>query len=189
MVRSPPEGAAARSQRNLRRVHCVQDRAAGMNSSIWRSARTPRSRRAAVWRVALLFLVTLGSMRCHPRHEVTLVATDAHPDAGGWTLGSLESAGISPGPVESLLSELRADSRRDIKALLIARHGRLASETYFNGADRDTLSDVRSAGKSVTSLLLGIAIERGFVHSVEDSVATYFEGLAAQGKQAIRIQD
>ena len=160
-----------------------------MNQSMWLPTRARPSRSVSVWQAALLFLVTLGGMGCHPRHEATLAATEPARDAGGWILGSLESAGISPGPVESLLSELRADPRRDIKALLIARHGRLASETYFNGADRDTLNDLRSAGKSVTSLLLGIAIERGFVRSTEDSIAPYFTGPAVQGKQAIRIQD
>jgi CubicO group peptidase (beta-lactamase class C family) len=156
---------------------------------MWLPAGAPRSRSASFWGLNLLFLFILGGVSCHPRHDATLAATDAARDAGGWAHGSLESAGISPGPVESLLSELRADPRHDIKALLIARHGRLVSETYFNGADHDTLNDVRSAGKSITSLLLGIAIERGFVRSTEDSIARYFTGPAAKAKQAIRIQD
>ncbi|HEY8848271.1 MAG TPA: serine hydrolase, partial [Thermoanaerobaculia bacterium] len=46
-----------------------------------------------------------------------------------------------------------------IGSILIARHGKLAYETYFNG-DASTLRDTRSAAKTITSMLVGIAIDR-----------------------------
>ena len=43
-----------------------------------------------------------------------------------------------------------------------------SDERYFNGDTASTLHDIRSATKSITALLMGIAIQRGLVHSVND---------------------
>ncbi len=68
-------------------------------------------------------------------------------------------------------------------------NGRLASERYFNGDSLDTLHDIRSATKSITSLLMGIAIQKGLVHSVNDSIALYLPGLSKDGKEKTTIKD
>ncbi|RKR82112.1 CubicO group peptidase (beta-lactamase class C family) [Mucilaginibacter gracilis] len=59
-------------------------------------------------------------------------------------------------------------------SLLIAKGGKLVYEHYFNGFAADSLHDTRSAFKSVTSLLLGIAIDKGLIKSVDEKVATFF---------------
>jgi CubicO group peptidase (beta-lactamase class C family) len=48
-----------------------------------------------------------------------------------------------------------------LQALLIARHGRLVLDEYFDGFDARRPHDVRSAGKSIATLLVGKALERG----------------------------
>jgi CubicO group peptidase (beta-lactamase class C family) len=63
------------------------------------------------------------------------------------------------------------------------RNGRLAGERYFNGDSVNTLHDIRSATKSITSLLMGIAIQKDLVHSVDDSIALYLQGLPKDGKR------
>jgi CubicO group peptidase (beta-lactamase class C family) len=55
----------------------------------------------------------------------------------------------------------------------IACAGRaIVIERYYNGERPDGLHDVRSAGKSITSLLAGIAIDRGAIASPEVRVQT-----------------
>jgi CubicO group peptidase (beta-lactamase class C family) len=44
---------------------------------------------------------------------------------------------------------------------LSPRRGKLVLEEYFYGFDKDRPHDVRSAGKSLTTTLLGIAIDHG----------------------------
>jgi CubicO group peptidase (beta-lactamase class C family) len=44
-----------------------------------------------------------------------------------------------------------------IQSLLIARHGRLVLDEYFFGFDADRLHDLRSAGKTFTSVMVGAA--------------------------------
>jgi CubicO group peptidase (beta-lactamase class C family) len=48
---------------------------------------------------------------------------------------------------------------------------------------------VRSATKSITSLLMGIALDAKFVGSVNDPITEYFPQYASSGKGAIRIRD
>ena len=81
------------------------------------------------------------------------------------------------------------EPHRDFKGIVIVRSGRLASERYFNGDSVDTLHDIRSATKSITSLLMGIAIQKGLVHSVNDSIVLYLPGLPRDGKEKITIRD
>ena len=55
-------------------------------------------------------------------------------------------------------------------------------EEYFNSYWKGSLHDVRSAGKSVTSLLMGIAIDNGFVKSIDDKIIDYFPSYIANKK-------
>jgi CubicO group peptidase (beta-lactamase class C family) len=60
-----------------------------------------------------------------------------------------------------------------ISGLLVMRHGRPVMERYWNGYDKDTLHDMRSATKSITSLLVGIAIDRHDLGGVDDALSTW----------------
>jgi len=57
--------------------------------------------------------------------------------------------------------------------VLVARHGKLVYEAYFDG-DATTLRDTRSAGKSVTSIMTGIAIDQHKLPGVDARVFGYF---------------
>jgi CubicO group peptidase (beta-lactamase class C family) len=48
-----------------------------------------------------------------------------------------------------------------IHSVLVARQGRLVLEEYFFGHDRDKVHDIRSAGKTYASVLLGAAMRQG----------------------------
>lgn len=65
----------------------------------------------------------------------------------------------------------------DIKSLLVGRNGILVAEEYFNGHGPDSLHDVRSVTKSVISILIGIAIDKGFITSVEQSIYDFLSGV------------
>src|SRR5579862_313867 len=79
-----------------------------------------------------------------------------------------------PGPghptCDSLFADLQRDTLRDLKGVLVERHGRVLAEAYFNGDDSTTLHDIRSATKSITSTLVGIALDRGLIRGVDQSI-------------------
>ena len=66
-----------------------------------------------------------------------------------------------------------AESIQGMKSLLVGRNGVLAAERYFNGQGPDSLHDVRSVTKSVVSILIGIAIDRGFIKSVDQPIGDF----------------
>jgi CubicO group peptidase (beta-lactamase class C family) len=74
-----------------------------------------------------------------------------------WTISSPQSSGLSIAPLAAMEKAIRAGEFKKIGSVLIARHGKLVYETYFEG-DASTLRDTRSATKSIADVLVGIAI-------------------------------
>jgi CubicO group peptidase (beta-lactamase class C family) len=80
-----------------------------------------------------------------------------------------------------------------ITSLLVAQGGQLVHEQYLDG-DAETQRNTRSCTKTVTGLLLGIAIEQGLVESVETPVAELLGDVRATHhpdarKDAITLED
>lgn len=61
-----------------------------------------------------------------------------------------------------------------IHSVVISKNGEVVYEQYFNGFTHDSLHDSRSSFKSITSLLVGIAIDKGFIKSVNQKVYEFF---------------
>jgi CubicO group peptidase (beta-lactamase class C family) len=78
-------------------------------------------------------------------------------------------------------------------SLLISHRGQLLLEQYFNGARATRPANIKSASKSVLSALVGIALERGLIKSVEQPIADFFPSLRAPKvdprKRDITIED
>jgi CubicO group peptidase (beta-lactamase class C family) len=99
----------------------------------------------------------------------------------GWKTGSLADAGIDANAVAALARSIAntkaaAGTTPYIDALLIARHGRLVFEDYFDGFDRDAPHTLRSAGKTFTSILLGTAMDHGAPISPTVPIVSLFPG-------------
>lgn len=62
----------------------------------------------------------------------------------------------------------------NMNSILISRDGQLVYEQYFNGWNKDSLHDSRSSFKSITSLLTGIAIDKGLIRDVGQKVYSFF---------------
>lgn len=61
-----------------------------------------------------------------------------------------------------------------IHSMLVLKDGQLLVEEYFNGQKPEEVHDLRSVTKSIRALLVGIAIDKGFIKSVDDSIEKYF---------------
>ena len=114
----------------------------------------------------------------------------------GWLTASAgEDKLIDRGALCGMADGLAASSDANIHAVLVARGGRLVFERYFSGSDEvpgrfygrrvetvtfnaDTLHDMKSVSKSVASLALGIAINRGLIRSVNEPIFSFFPELA-----------
>ncbi|QPQ31586.1 serine hydrolase domain-containing protein [Lysinibacillus sp. JNUCC 51] len=92
------------------------------------------------------------------------------------------------------LSKLEHTIKSDytnINGIVIIRNGNLAYEKYFNGKSPDDCHHVASVTKSVLSALIGIAIDKGYIKSVEEKVLDFFPKYisdANKQKQQITIR-
>ena len=62
-------------------------------------------------------------------------------------------------------------------SFLIIRNDTILFEKYYKGFDRSTISTIFSVSKSITSLLTGIAVDEGYIESVNDPVTKYLPEL------------
>jgi CubicO group peptidase (beta-lactamase class C family) len=100
----------------------------------------------------------------YPRRTTNWIYQQPVSLGDGWPVGTLADAGLRQAPIAAVMQRivsLRSPKLRSpyIQSVSIARHGRLVLDDYFYGFTASTLHDVRSAGKSVTTLLVGRAIE------------------------------
>jgi CubicO group peptidase (beta-lactamase class C family) len=84
----------------------------------------------------------------------------------GWATSRARDVGMDEAVLARLVQRL-ADADPSIRrpvlihSLLVARRGKLVLEEYFFGFDRERRHDIRSAGKTLGSILLGAAMMRG----------------------------
>jgi CubicO group peptidase (beta-lactamase class C family) len=95
-------------------------------------------------------------------------------DAGGLPVSTPQAHSLDPAPLEAMVEEIRSEPDIGISSVLLAHRGELVHETYFGEWGPDDLHTMRSASKAVTSALVGIAIDRGFIPSVDATVLDYF---------------
>jgi CubicO group peptidase (beta-lactamase class C family) len=110
----------------------------------------------------------------------------------GWPVASInEDKLIDRAALCRMADRLAASSDANVHAVLVARSGKLVFERYFRGSDEingrpvgkvtfdaDTLNNVKSVSKSVASLAVGIAIDRGLIGSVNEPVLSFFPELS-----------
>ncbi len=94
-----------------------------------------------------------------------------------------------------MTDRLAASSYANVHAVLVVRGGKLVFERYLRGSDEipgriygrrvenvtfdaDTLHNMKSVSKSVASLALGIAIDRGLIRSVNEPIFSFFPELS-----------
>jgi CubicO group peptidase (beta-lactamase class C family) len=79
----------------------------------------------------------------------------------GLQVGSLYDAGFKAPLLKKMVDSINTNQLTNIHSVLIARNGKLVYEAYFNGFDEKTPHDMRSASKSISGALIGIAIDKG----------------------------
>ena len=110
--------------------------------------------------------------------------------AHDWHTISMASAGMDEEKLAKALQCLRDGTYPNVHSLLILKEGKIACEAYLSGHawnyDRqryrgefidfsvDSLHNLASVTKSVTSILIGIAIDRGFIPGVDEKIMRYF---------------
>lgn len=61
-----------------------------------------------------------------------------------------------------------------IYSILVVRNGYIVVEAYYPGHNEDTLYKIYSSTKCITSALFGIALSKGYIESLDQSVIDFF---------------
>lgn len=85
----------------------------------------------------------------------------------GWTYAKQKLT------LQELENDIDENSLKGIESVLVAQDGKILYENYFNGSNSTTTNDLRSAGKSIGSAIIGLAIDDGIIISTQEKVYDY----------------
>lgn len=126
----------------------------------------------------------------------------------GWITTSLSDVGLKKDNISQMMDDIDELPYHQLNGILILKNSKLVFEEYFGGT-RFNFDDVYAEGdsilytlntehylasvsKSVTSLLVGIAIDEGLINSTDDYISEYFQpvypNIFVEGKEKIKLQ-
>lgn len=111
-----------------------------------------------------------------------------------WNPTIAAAEGVASERLAQMDTAVRAGEFQKITSVLVARHGKLVHETYFDEAGREGRRNTRSATKTVTAMLVGAAIGAGDLPGVDAPVMPFisaygpFDNPDAR-KAAITVED
>ncbi len=92
----------------------------------------------------------------------------------GWKTNDLKSQNIDTTLVYKMFNQL-INNENKIQSVLLIKDNQIIIEEYLNGQTLDQKHDLRSTTKSVRSILVGIAIDKGFIDNVNDPISKYLK--------------
>ena len=107
----------------------------------------------------------------------------------GWDSASLIKQGVDQVKIDYLMQDILDERFKNIHSVLLVKNGKLILEEYFHGYNREKPHEIRSATKSIGSVLTGIAIERGYIKSVDEKIYPHFESYETGGELDPRVRD
>lgn len=106
--------------------------------------------------------------------------------SGDWTRAEPAAKGLDPEAMAAGVRELRGMA--GVRTLQVVAGGELVVDEGFAGADPGAPHNLKSASKSLLSLLTGIALERGLLPGLEATVAELLGRELTDGKGEIRLR-
>jgi CubicO group peptidase (beta-lactamase class C family) len=111
-----------------------------------------------------------------PRQPGNTVYVERAPEAvdDGWPTSTPSDVGIDREVIGDMVRAIVEEEMALTHSVLVVRQGRLVVEEYFYGFDRETRHDMRSASKTVTSTLIGFAVQEGRIEGADAKALQFF---------------
>lgn len=87
----------------------------------------------------------------------------------------ISTSKVDTSKTEELNRKIATQNFKNITSIVVLKDGKLLLEEYFNGANRKTLHDTRSVGKSFASTLLGIAIKENYIKDEYQTLNEFYK--------------
>jgi len=98
----------------------------------------------------------------------------SHAPDDNWGLSTPEAQGVDSRKLLEMFQDIKAKGGSDLHSILIVKNGYLITESYLPPYHRETLHNVKSATKSILSALVGIALEKKFLRSLDQKVVEFY---------------
>ena len=99
-------------------------------------------------------------------------STEPDSEKNIWNFSTPQAQGMNPQILDSAF--IRARQTGFVDGLLIIKNGYLIAEEYYNGYDETMPHNIKSVSKSFLSAITGIALQQGYMDSLEEKVLNYF---------------
>mgnify|MGYP000063287869 CR=1 FL=1 len=106
----------------------------------------------------------------------------------GWKTNSLKSQNADATLITKLFNKLQVKKNK-IHSVLFVKNNQLIIEEYFDDHTENKQHDLRSVTKSITSILMGIAIDKGFIENINDPISKYLKNLGPTKNLDLRKQE
>ncbi|MGL6268860.1 MAG: serine hydrolase domain-containing protein, partial [Chitinophagaceae bacterium] len=147
----------------------------------------------------------LENSKCYATLQYTFHPLEFISD--GYKVDSVEKGSIDSILLKKAVEEINLGKYGEVHSMLIFKDNKIVFEEYFKGHefkydganhhgewvnwDKSTLHGVKSVSKSIVSICIGIAIDKGFIKSVHQSIFDYLPDhrhLKKNGKEKITIE-
>lgn len=108
-----------------------------------------------------------------------------YPRGKEWETRTAKDAGMDAAGIEDAVNYA---AEHNSTGLVILRGGRIVTEKYWKDWTPETAQPIYSSSKSVTSTLVGMAIEEGKIKSVNQSAADFVAAWKGAPKNAITLR-
>jgi CubicO group peptidase (beta-lactamase class C family) len=92
----------------------------------------------------------------------------------GLPTGSIINSGLDTALIHTLIDRIIDGTYPDVHSILLIKDGKLILEEYFYGYNAHTRHQLRSASKSITGIVTGIAISKGLIRGTDEKISRYF---------------
>jgi CubicO group peptidase (beta-lactamase class C family) len=91
----------------------------------------------------------------------------------GWSMSTPEEQGMNSALLEQMMHVID-ENQVPIDSVVVVRHGHIVFEAYRNNYDEVSTHHLQSVTKSFTSTLIGIALQQGFIESVDQLLLDFY---------------
>ncbi len=157
--------------------------------------------------IAIILLLTMFHFGCSQNPDTLITNATPENTGDGLKTGSLPEAGLDLHSIQKAVIRIENGKFGEIHSMLIYKDSLLVFEDYFQGhryrwdapGHHDSLVQwnrgmqhcSHSVTKSIVSLCIGIAIDKGFIESVHQSIFDYlpnYQHLRTPEKESITIE-
>ena len=138
-------------------------------------------------RITLLLLVLFKTVLIFS--QITKVPKPKMPDEA-FSFSAPEDEGFSSKGLCDIFTYVK-EKKPNIHSLLVIRNKKIVLDAYFYPFRSDLRHDIASCTKSITSILIGIAIDKGYIKSEDQLVSVFFPEIKLTGKgfETLSIKD